>query len=192
MPATTTSFRSIQHNALEIEIIYQAQQQFFKTGVTRPYSFRKAQLEVLKAAIKRNEDAILQALRQDLGKSAFESYATEVGLVYGEISHTIRHLRQWMQAQRVATPLTFFPSSSKIFYEPLGTVLIISPWNYPFNLMIMPLIAAIAGGNTVILKPSELATETEILINRIIGETFEMDYIATVNGPGQMVSAVSL
>ncbi|MES2648518.1 MAG: aldehyde dehydrogenase [Bacteroidota bacterium] len=178
----------MKYSALEIETIYLAQQQFFKSGVTRSYAFRKAQLAVLKAAIHRNESKLLDALQKDLGKSAFESYATEIGLVYSEITYVIKHLRQWMQPKRVPTPLILFPSSSKVYYEPLGTVLIISPWNYPFNLLIMPLVAAIAGGNTIILKPSELATETEIIINTIIGETFEQEYIATVNGTGKLVS----
>lgn len=187
MPVTT-EYIPVNYTALEIETIYQGQQQFFKSGHTRPYAFRKAQLEVLKGAIQRSEAAILEALRQDLGKSNFESYVTEVGLVYSEIEYVLKNLRQWMQPKRVNTPLTFFPSSSRIYQEPLGTVLIISPWNYPFNLVIMPLIAAIAGGNTVILKPSELAPETEIVINRLISETFEPGYIATVNGTGQLVS----
>lgn len=188
MPDTKALITPAEYTALEIETIYQGQHQFFKSGVTKPYAFRKAQLNVLKAAIKRHEQMILDALQKDLGKSNFESFATEVGLVYGEIDHVLKHLQEWMRSKRVATPLTFFPSTSKIHYDPLGTVLIISPWNYPFNLAIMPLVAAMAGGNTVILKPSELATETEIIINTIIAETFEPEYIATVNGSGQLVS----
>jgi aldehyde dehydrogenase (NAD+) len=189
MSGTKEPPSTLNYTSNEIETLYYDQKAFFKSGVTRSYAFRKAQLNVLKQAIKRNKKAILTALQKDLHKSDFESYGTEVGLVYEEINYAIRHLRQWMQPERVATPLLFFPSSSKIYHEPLGTVLIISPWNYPFNLLMAPLVAAIAGGNTIILKPSEMAGETEIAINVLIGETFEPEYICTINGPGNLVVA---
>lgn len=176
-----------QYSEKEIESLYSDQQTFFKTGVTKPYAFRKAQLNVLKKAIQRNEEALIAALRKDLHKSGFESYGTEIGLVYEEIAYALKHLRQWMQPERVSTPFLFFPSSSKIYHEPLGTVLIFSPWNFPFYLLMTPLVAAIAGGNTIILKPSEIASETEIAINLLINETFEKEYICTINGPGQQV-----
>lgn len=187
MPDSREPRSTLNYTAKEIETLYRDQQSFFKSGVTRPYAFRKAQLNVLKQAIKRNEQALLEALEKDLHKSSFESFGTEIGLVYEEINYAIKNLRQWMQPERVSTPLLFFPSSSKIYHDPLGTVLIISPWNYPFNLLIAPLVAAIAAGNTILLKPSELACETEIVINMLIAATFEKEYICTINGPGHLV-----
>jgi aldehyde dehydrogenase (NAD+) len=178
---------SLSLSQQEIDDLYAAQRHFFNTGVTRSYAFRKGQLATLKAAIQRNEKAIIRALHDDLHKNEFEAYGTEIGFVYNEISHTIKHLRQWMENKRIATPLMFAPASSKIINDPLGTVLIISPWNYPFNLMMAPLVAAIAGGNTVILKPSELAPATEAVIAKIINETFEPDFIAVLTGAGQLL-----
>ncbi|HSK12920.1 MAG TPA: aldehyde dehydrogenase family protein [Phnomibacter sp.] len=171
----------------QIDQIVAAQKAFFNSGVTRSYTFRKAQLNVLKAAIQRKEKDILNALFKDLRKSTFDAYGTEVGYVYADISHTQRHLRQWMQTKQVNTPVMFAPASSKVIYDPLGTVLIISPWNYPFQLLFSPLVAAIAGGNTAILKPSELAPATEAVMAELIGETFEPEYIAMIRGDGQLL-----
>ncbi len=178
---------SLSLSQQEIDDLFAAQKHFFNTGVTRSFAFRKGQLGVLKAAIQRNEKAIIQALHDDLHKGEFEAYGTEIGFVYSDISHTIKHLRQWMQTKRIATPLMFAPASSKIVQDPLGTVLIISPWNYPFQLLIAPLVASIAGGNTAILKPSELAPATEAVLTKIIEETFEPDYIAILKGAGQLL-----
>jgi aldehyde dehydrogenase (NAD+) len=171
----------------QIDDLVAAQKHFFDSGFTRPYGFRKAQLEVLKAAIKRREQDIMKALHADLRKNEFEAYGTEIGFLYTDITHTINHLRQWMQPKRVTTPIMFAPGSSRILSDPLGSVLIISPWNYPFQLMMAPLVAAIAGGNTAILKPSELAPATETIITSIIEETFEPDYIAVIKGAGQLL-----
>lgn len=171
----------------QIDDLVAAQQHFFNTGLTLPYAFRKAQLGVLKAAIKRREKDIIKALHTDLRKNEFEAYGTEVGFLYTDIEHTIKHLRQWMQPKQVPTPIMFAPGGSKIIANPLGTVLIISPWNYPFQLMMAPLVAAIAGGNTAILKPSELAPATEKVITELIEETFEPDYIAVIKGAGQLL-----
>jgi aldehyde dehydrogenase (NAD+) len=173
---------------LEIEDICRAQRDFFATGITRSYAFRKGQLMVLKKALQRNENELISALKKDLGKSAFESYGTEIGVVHEEINHAIKHLREWMQPKRVGSPLVLFGSTSKIYPQPLGCTLVISPWNYPVYLLLAPLVSAIAGGNTVILKPSEIALETEMVINRMISETYEPEYIATINGDGPVVS----
>jgi aldehyde dehydrogenase (NAD+) len=187
MQETIAPPERLNYSTEEIAALYEAQQHFFRQGFTKPYAFRKGQLNVLKAVIKRNEQAILEALKQDLGKSGFEAYATEIGIVYEEINHAQKNLRMWIQPARVPTPLTFFPSSSKVYNDPLGMVLIMSPWNYPINLIMAPLIAAIAAGNTVLLKPSELAPATEAVITKIINETYEPEYIAIVSGPGQLV-----
>jgi aldehyde dehydrogenase (NAD+) len=176
------------NNPDQIAEIYRAQKYFFDQGITHPYRFRKAQLHVLKQAIKRREQDILDALKTDLGKSAFEAYGTEIGVVYEEINHAIKKLKSWMKPRRVNTPITYWPSNSRIYKAPLGCVLIISPWNYPFNLVMAPLVAAIAGGNTVMLKPSEHASATEAVITSIIDETFEPDYICVLNGNGEQIT----
>lgn len=174
-------------NQQQIDDIVAGQKAFFDMGVTRSYAFRKAQLGVLDKAIRRYEKEIVAALHSDLRKSEFEAYGTEVGLLYKDISNTLKHLRQWMQPKRVTTPLMFAPGSSCIIPDPLGTILIISPWNYPFQLIMAPLVAAIAGGNTAILKPSELAPATEAVIEKLIEETFEPEYIAVIKGAGQLL-----
>jgi len=175
--------------SVEIARIYHAQQAFFRTGATRPYAFRKKQLQALMTAIQANEDLITEALFKDLRKSSFEAFGTEIGPTYAEIRHTLHGLRQWMQPQKVETPLLFFPSSSKIIPDPLGVTLIISPWNYPLLLIITPLISAIAGGNTAILKPSDEAIHTGKAIEKIIKETFDESYIATIQCQGPQVGS---
>jgi aldehyde dehydrogenase (NAD+) len=122
-----------------------------------------------------------------LHKPAFEAYATELGPIYKEIKYLLKHLHQWMQPVRVGTPFVFFPSKSIIYNDPLGVILIIAPWNYPFNLIVAPLIAAIAGGNTCILKPSEFSIHTSAVIKKIITENFNENYIAVMEGKGEEV-----
>lgn len=168
----------------QIKRVYEKQQAFFASGATRPYAFRKEQLKKLRSIIKRSEPQILEALHKDFRKPEFETYGTEIGPLYAEIRHTLSHLRSWMQPVRVKTPLPFLPSSSYTYADPLGITLIISPWNYPFLLMIHPLISAIAGGNTMVLKPSEIAPHTAQLIADMIQENFNEEYIAVVTGDG--------
>ncbi len=182
------TYNGLQISQPQIDDLFASQQAFFESGVTRSHAFRKGQLKTLKAAIKRNEKEIIEALHTDLRKNEFEAYGIEIGFIYNEIGHTINHLRQWMQPIRVNTPIMFAPAKSQIVNDALGTVLIIGPWNYPFNLLISPLIAAIAGGNTIILKPSELAPATDRVITKMIEETFEPEYIAVINGPGHYLS----
>lgn len=186
---TAIATEQLSMNASEIAGLVAAQQHFFAEGHTRPYAFRRAQLCTLKAAIQRYEKSIIEALHQDLRKNEFEAYGTEVGFVYSDISHTLKHLREWMQPRKVSTPIMFAPASSRVAPDPLGTVLIISPWNYPFQLLLAPLIAAIAGGNTAILKPSELAPATEAVLVELIQSTFEPEYIAILTGPGHLVGS---
>lgn len=159
-------------------------QKFYAARNTIPFTFRKEQLLRLKKAIQASESAILQALHQDLRKSPEEAFATEIGFTYKEISHTISHLKQWMEVEKVSTPFLLFPSSSKIIREPWGICLIIAPWNYPFQLLMAPLIGAIAGGNTAVLKPSEMTPHTSAIVQKIITEHFDPNYIAVVEGNG--------
>ena len=164
-----------------------ALRKYFDTGVTKPYRFRKKQLQSLKHAILKYEKEIVAALYTDLKKSAEEGYASETGLVLADINLALKNLRNWMQPRYTATDLVNIPSGSKIYRDPLGIVLIIAPWNYPLQLILMPLIGAIAGGNCAVLKPSEFAPATAAIIEKIISEIFPADYIAVVNGDGAEV-----
>tara|TARA_R110002020_G_scaffold86758_2_gene214203 strand:- start:7011 stop:8381 length:1371 start_codon:yes stop_codon:yes gene_type:complete len=157
----------------------------FDTGRTKPIEWRRAQLHRLKAMIEDNEGAILDALHADLGKSAFEGRLTETGTVLSEIDHALKHLKGWMRPARVWTPITAQPGRSMIRPEPLGVVLIIAPWNYPFNLMITPLIGAIAAGNCAVLKPSEISAHTSRVIARLIPEFMDTDAIRVVEGAAE-------
>ena len=164
-----------------------ALQQYFASGETTSYSFRKLQLQKLRKAIEANEHAIMDALFNDLKKSPEEAYSTEIGFVYSEITHTLKHLQEWMRPVTVSSPLLIFPSSSKILRDPLGVTLIIAPWNYPFQLVMAPLIGAIAGGNCAVVKPSEFTPYTSAIIEKIIAEAFTANYIAVATGNGAEV-----
>ena len=160
---------------------------YYQSGATRPYKARKAALQSLKSALHRHMDELHAALYTDLRKNAEEAYITETGFLLAEISHTLKHLRQWMQRERVATNLLNFPSRSFIYKEPLGVVLIIGPWNYPLQLLLAPLIGAIAAGNCAVLKPSEFAPATAKAVSTIIREVFLPSQVLVVEGDGAAV-----
>ena len=163
---------------------YAAMQHYFFSGAAATFDFRKQQLQVLKKAIQKYEPEIMQALYNDLHKSAEEAFSTEIGFIYSEITHCIKNLGKWMEPQQVSTPLVLFPSNSKIIRDSLGVVLIIAPWNYPFQLLMAPLIGAIAGGNCAVLKPSELTAHTSAVVAKMVAEFFEPNYIKVVEGDG--------
>ena len=164
-----------------------AMRNYYNSHSTKPYAFRKKQLQRLKDAILQYEKEIEQALYTDLKKNPEESYATETGLVLMEINVALRNLKKWMKPQPVATNLVNFPSSSRIYRDPSGVVLIIGPWNYPLQLLLIPLIGAIAGGNCVVLKPSEFSDNTTALIEKMISGIFPAEYIKVVTGDGAEV-----
>ena len=170
----------MQHE--EIISIIERQREFFKTGKTRKVAFRLEALKKLKNAVLKNEEALQFALKKDLGKSAFESYEAEIGVVLKELNFHRRRLKRWAKPRRRPTPLALFPSTSKIYTEPFGSILIMAPWNYPFLLLVQPLIGAISAGNTVLLKTSSYVPEYEKTIGRIIAETFPSAYISMVSG----------
>lgn len=153
-------------NAHDVEAMIAAQRKFYFLGATKSLSFRKEQLKKLKVAIVSHEKEILKALNNDLRKSEFEAYSTEVGIVLDSISYMQKYLEEWLQPVSVPTPLHFQPGKSFIVREPYGTVLIIGPFNYPFQLVMEPLIGAIIGGNTVIVKPSEASVHTAEIIKK--------------------------
>jgi aldehyde dehydrogenase (NAD+) len=160
---------------------------YFETGNTLSYDFRIAQLKKLKAAVVAHEEEIYNALYKDLRKSKEECFVTENGFFLAEINNAIKKLNSWMKHERVNTNLLNFPSKSFIMHEPLGVVLVIAPWNYPFQLLMTPLIGAIASGNCVVMKPSELAPATEAVMKKIIETTFDKNYILYVEGDGATI-----
>ncbi len=167
--------------AEDILAIFDKQKAF--ANKNRPsYTVRIANLKKLKTAILQYEDEIFEALYLDLHKSHFESYATEIGFVLKEIGYHIKKLKKWMKPKRVSTPITNFPAKSYLTHEPKGKVLIISPWNYPFQLLIAPLVGAISAGNTAILKPSEISSHTAEVLKRMINNTFAEQYLYVLSG----------
>lgn len=165
----------------------EALRQYFKSGATQNYSFRKEQLKNLKQAILAHENELYDALYADLKKSKEEVWVTEVGMVITEINYAIKHLKTWVHPEMVRTNLLNLPSSSYIIKEPLGVALIIGPWNYPFQLLFNPLIGAIAGGNCAVLKASEFAPATAAVMKKIIETTFPPEYILYAEGDGATV-----
>ncbi|OYP52051.1 aldehyde dehydrogenase [Lachnotalea glycerini] len=157
-------------------------QLYFNTYKTYSIPFRMEQLVKLKNAIQRYERSIMKALYKDLGKSGFEAYATEIGFTLKSITDTLKHLNNWTKEEPVKTPYYLLPAQSKLVYEPYGTVLIMAPYNYPFQLLIEPLIGAISAGNCVILKPSELTPWTSMVIQKMISEIFNPNYIRCIEG----------
>ena len=155
---------------------------YYNSGETRSVSFRIEQLRKLKSMIRSHEDEIIQSLHNDLKKPPFESYASEIGIMYVEIEHAIRHVKSWSSPRRVATPIIHFLSSSMIYQEPYGVVLIMGPWNYPFNLLIAPLVGAMAAGNCVVIKPSELASHMSKTFSGLISKYFHPDYVRAAEG----------
>lgn len=165
-----------------IKDLLEKQRAFYDSGATRDISFRIEQLRKLAGAMEKREAAILQALKLDLGKSEAEAYLSEVGISQAELAYIIKNLRAWARPERARTPWLFFGGKSRIYPEPLGQILIISPWNYPFYLSLAPLLGAMAAGNCAVLKPSELAPYTSSLLYKLIAETFDEDYIAVIEG----------
>lgn len=170
----------------DVEAAAQAMRAHHATGATLAIERRLEALGSLHDAIKAHEGEILDALRQDLGKAPFEGYATELGIVYDEIGFCKKRLRSWMRPRRVATPIVHFPSSSKVYPSPLGTVLVLAPWNYPVQLALTPLVDALAAGNCVAVKPSRTSAATSEVICRLIGETFPPEFVCAFPGSDTM------
>ncbi|MEZ4842010.1 MAG: aldehyde dehydrogenase family protein, partial [Flavobacteriaceae bacterium] len=158
------------------------QKAFFATHQTKDVAFRIAQLRKLKNAIHNYQQKIEDALWKDLHKSPQEAYLTEISIVTNEIDFHLKHLKKWAQPKRVATPLHLLPSSSKILHEPLGVALIVAPWNYPFQLLINPLVGAISAGCCSILKPSPDTPTIAKIMEEMITEIFDANYITVVQG----------
>ena len=168
----------------DINLIFKKQKEFFESGKTINVDYRIKSLKKLNDIIKKNEDKILSELKKDLGKSNFEGYVTEVGILYDDINFHIKNVKKWSSEEKRKSPIVYYPSKSYIYKEPYGVTLIIGPFNYPFQLVIAPLIGAISAGNTAIIKPSENSRNIALLLEKLINENFPEEYLRVVNPLG--------
>lgn len=168
----------------DINLIFKNQKEFFESGKTINIDYRIKNLKKLNDIIKKNEDKILNELKKDLGKSNFEGYVTEVGILYDDINFHIKNVKKWSSEEKRKSPIVYYPSKSYIYKEPYGVTLIIGPFNYPFQLVIAPLIGAISAGNTAIIKPSENSRNIALLLEKLINENFPKEYLRVVNPLG--------
>jgi aldehyde dehydrogenase (NAD+) len=176
------SLMTVQFSQITISALVSKQRQYFLGHTTKSIDFRLAQLKKLKQAIIENESAIYEALQADLSKPIVEAYISEFAIIIQEINLAIKNLRAWAKPKIKLVSWQLLPASAKIYPEPLGVILVIGAWNYPFQLTILPLIGAIAAGNCAIIKPSELAPHSSQLISKIISENFNSEYIIVVEG----------
>jgi aldehyde dehydrogenase (NAD+) len=167
---------------MNIPQIVQTQRQFFNTGETKELKFRQDQLKLLAKITEDNDRRILDALKADMQKPEIEAYGSEILIILAEIKYVLKHLKAWVKPQKVPTPLSQFIASSYIYAEPVGVVLVISPWNYPFQLAIVPIIGAIAAGNCAVIKPSEYAPHTSALLAELISKHFDPKFLTVVEG----------
>lgn len=165
-----------------IEAIVNSQKEFFKNGKTKNIDYRKQLLKQLQSELIKQENHITKALYDDFKKPEFESVISETAIVLQDLKRTIKHIDKWAKPKRVFPSLLNFPSSDYLYSEPYGTVLIIAPWNYPYQLALAPLIGAVAAGNTVVLKPSELTPNTSALLTKIIKHVFPPEFVTVVEG----------
>lgn len=162
----------------------------FAAEVTRPLVWRREQLVNLRRLLTEHEDRLAAALAADLGKSAIESYLTEIAFCVGELDHTLKHLESWAEPERVKLPVSQRPGRAEILREPLGVALVIAPWNYPVQLLVLPLAAALSAGNCVVAKPSELAPATSAELARLVPQYLDTDAVAVVEGDAEVATAL--
>ena len=165
-----------------IEAVVNKQREFFATGATRSVSARILMLKQLGDAIRNHEQEILDALHADLGKSETEGYMTEVGITLKELNHTIKCLPKWAKPKGCGTWLAHFPARSFILSEPYGVALVMSPWNYPFMLCMVPMIAAVSAGNCCVVKPSAYAPATSAVVKKVIEAACPPEWVAVIEG----------
>lgn len=168
----------------------EAQRAFFNTNKTKDIDFRIAQLKKLESVLKANQSLMDEAIYKDFKKDSFENYATELALIFHEIKNYIKNIRTWSRRFRVKTDLANIPSKSYIIPEPLGVTLVIGAWNYPYQLSLLPMVAAIAAGNTVIVKPSELSLNSSHAMAKIINENFDANYLKVIEGGVEETTAL--
>ena len=175
MTATTDATTSLASTVETLRATY-------RSGVTRPLAWRHHQLQQLTRMVEENETEFLDALKADLGKPAVEGFITDIAFVLGEVESMRKHLAKWNRPKRVPSPLVTLPARSKLVPEPLGVVLVIAPWNYPVQLLLAPVAAAIAAGNTVVMKPSEISASTSALLGRLVPTYLDPSAVALVEG----------
>lgn len=175
---------------LSVPALLEPLRRFHRQGEARDLAFRLRQLDRLAAAISRHEDRILAALREDLGKPPLEAHLSEIGFTLQELEYTRRHLPRWARPRRVRTNLLNRPARCEIHPQARGVVLILGPWNYPFQLVLCPLISALAAGNTAVVKPSEIAPATAAVIEAVLGECFAPEYVRVVTGGPEVAEAL--
>ena len=173
-----------------IKQIRERQDRYFRSGATLDINKRLSNLKAFEAAVRKWEKPLCEALWTDLHKSYEEAYLTEVSILLGEIRSHIRNIRKWSRPKWEPTPLKMFPSSSWIISEPLGTALIIAPWNYPVQLLLTPLVGAISSGCTAVLKPSPYVPNVSKVTERMIQDTFSDEYVAVVQGNREVNTAL--
>lgn len=184
-PGTLLMESVVPENSFDLDALrsrMDAQRAFFATGRTHELAWRQEQLKKLLTALEQNETALFAALKADLGKPELEAYTAEIGFLYTDIRHTLKHLKRWMKGDRVFSPPALFPGMSHVQPDPLGLVLIIGAWNYPLQLLLSPMIAALAAGNCVVAKPSEISEHSSRLVARILRETFAPEVVTVVEG----------
>ena len=174
----------------QLDNLISNQRDFFRSGKTKSIEFRISALKKISMMIEEYESEIITALFKDLHKSPTEAFTSEISYVQNEIKHTIKNLKKWNRPVKIHTPLINRPGKSFYKYEPFGIALIISPWNYPFGLLFSPLIGAIAAGNCVIAKPSEMASHSSELIHRLISDYFDANYIAVQEGDAEVTQSL--
>ncbi len=180
-------FHLVTLSKREAEAIHIRQREFFEQGIPREVKFRKKALLKLREVIKKKEQNLTEALAHDLKKPAFESFTSEIGFAYQDISHTLDKIDAWVRPSEREVGVALWPASAESRFFPKGVVLIVSPWNYPFNLAIAPLIAAVAAGCCVVLKPAEDTPAVSRVIGEIISEVFDAQHVSVVQGPGSKV-----
>ena len=167
---------------MDIAKIVNQQKSFFNSNFTKEVNLRIETLKKLKLILKENEDKLYTAIYDDFKKSKFETYLTELSLIYNELNDAIRNLKKWSKQKRVRTNLANFPAKSYIIPEPLGTILVISAWNYPYQIALIPAISAIAAGNTVVIKPSEIPNNTSKVLAQLINANFDENHLTVIEG----------
>jgi len=167
---------------MDLKTVFQSQQEFFRTQQTKDVSFRKESLLKLRTILKSNEDKLLEAIYQDFSKSTFDTYTTELALVYNEIDYFLKNLSRLSKPKKASTNLVNMPGKSHIYSDPLGCTLVIGAWNYPYQLTFAPVVASMAAGNTCMIKPSELPENTMRVMAELINDNFPSEYLFVVQG----------
>ena len=183
---TQNSMEDSYTSAADVQAAVDSMHAWFETEKTLPLHYRRSVLQSLRSYLKKHETEVLNALHEDLGKAPFEGFATELGIVYDEIRLCLSKLYSWAKPRHVGTPLAHFPSSSKVYPSPFGVVAVLSPWNYPLQLALVPVVDALTAGNCVVLKPSHTSPATSAFLQKLCNEVFDNNLVRCLPGGGHM------